>query len=52
MFTRPTNIHPLVAYIRNWQAFNSIDRKQFRYSMLKILIGCISVMMLLSYITQ
>jgi len=52
MFTRPTNIHPLVAYIRNWRSFNSIDRRQFRYFMLKILIGCISVMLLLSYVMQ
>ncbi len=51
MFSKSTNLHPLVSYIRNWEAFNAIDRKLFHIFMLKLLGACISTMLLISYVT-
>lgn len=49
MLYKSTDLHPLAKYIRNWEAFNAIDRKLLRAFMLKALGTTLLLMILISY---
>ncbi|MFY0599768.1 MAG: hypothetical protein JXR03_08845 [Cyclobacteriaceae bacterium] len=49
-FLPPTNQHPLIQYIKQWEAFNNVDRRMTRNALLKIFASCVAVMVLAKFI--
>lgn len=42
-----TELHPLIKYIRNWEAFNAAPRKTYYRNLGKMVIACIAFNVLL-----
>ncbi|RED99844.1 hypothetical protein C7460_107127 [Marinoscillum furvescens DSM 4134] len=43
MFFKKEELHPLIKYIQNWEAFNLIDRKSVRNTLIWVFLGVLAL---------
>lgn len=50
VYSLTTSQHPLIKYMKHWESFNKVDRKQVRLTLMKILASCVMCIYLAQFI--